>query len=70
MNLQILQPQEIEFHYILPSIRKSLSIHLKRQGLDQKDIAKLLHIRESTVSQYINNKRASKIDFNKNKEPK
>ncbi|MBI2667534.1 helix-turn-helix domain-containing protein [Candidatus Woesearchaeota archaeon] len=65
MNLQILQPQEIEFHYILPSIRKSLSVHLKEQGLDQKEIARLLHIRESTVSQYINNKRANTIEFNK-----
>jgi|TARA_Y100000310_G_scaffold38954_1_gene36512 predicted transcriptional regulator len=64
MALQLLHPQEIEYHYILPSIRKHISIHLKEQGLDQKKIASLLHIRESTVSQYINNKRANKIDFN------
>ena len=64
MTLQLLQPQEIEYHYILPSIRKYISIHLKEQGLDQKKIASLLHIRESTVSQYINNKRANKIEFN------
>ncbi|MBI2663044.1 helix-turn-helix domain-containing protein [Candidatus Woesearchaeota archaeon] len=64
MTIQLLQPQEIEFHYILPSIRKSLSVHLKEQGLDQKGIAKLLCIRESTVSQYVNNKRANKVDFN------
>jgi|TARA_Y100000310_G_scaffold302635_1_gene340199 predicted transcriptional regulator len=64
MNLQILHPQEIEFHYILPSIRKYLSLCLKEQGLGQKQIANLLHIRESTVSHYINNKRATKIKFN------
>lgn len=64
MKLTLLQPQEIEFHYIIPTVRKYLSICLKEQGLDQKRIAELLHIRESTVSQYIHNKRASKINFN------
>ena len=63
MTLQLLQPQEIEFHYILPTIRKYLSIHLKEHGLDQKEIAKILQIRESTVSQYIHNKRANKVNF-------
>ena len=62
-NPQLLQPQELEVFYIIPTIRKYLTLNLKQRGLNQKTIAHLLGIRESTVSQYINDKRAAKISF-------
>ncbi len=59
MNLQLTLPQEIEVMYIIPSVRKYFAIYMKEEGKSQKEIAKLLCIRESTVSQYINQKRGS-----------
>ncbi len=60
---KLVTPSEIESFYLIPTIRKELTKHLKDQGLDQKEIAKKLHITEPAVSQYVNSKRASQIDF-------
>ena len=60
---ELLQPQEIEVFYIIPTIRSYFTRYLKQKGMNQKEIAKLLGIRESTVSQYMSSKRASKIIF-------
>ena len=61
----LLQPQEIEVYYIIPTIRHYLSLFMKKQGLKQKNIAKILNIKESTVSQYLSEKRGSKFKFSK-----
>ena len=52
-------PQEIELWYVIPSIRKALVTELKKQGLKQKEIAPLLGITESAISQYMKDKRAA-----------
>lgn len=65
MLKNLMQPQEIEAFYIIPAIRAHLAKEMKNLGKNQKEIAKLLGLRESTVSQYINNKRAT-LEFNKN----
>jgi len=64
MTTQLLQPQEVEVYYIIPTIRKYLAYALKRRGMAQRDIARLFMLRESTVSQYFNSKRASLVNFN------
>lgn len=51
-------PQEIEIWYVVPAIRKALVMQLKEKGLLQKDIAKMLGITESAISQYMKDKRA------------
>jgi len=51
-------PQEIELWHVIPMIRKLLVLDLKTQDLRQKEIASLLHITESAVSQYLKDKRA------------
>ncbi len=61
--LQLLHPQEIEVYYILPALRRELSIALKRKGLEQKRIAELLGVTAAAVSQYLRNKRASDFRF-------
>jgi uncharacterized protein len=58
-----LHPQEVEVFYILPAIRRELSIALKELGKSQKDIAKLLGVTEAAVSQYISAKRANDVQF-------
>ena len=58
-----LHPQEIEVWYILPAIRKELTIEMKKLGLDQKTIAKIIGITEAAVSQYISEKRANEVEF-------
>ena len=59
-----LMPQEVEVRFILPALRKELSIELQNKGLKQKEIAKLLHITPAAVSQYIKQKRGNTC-FNK-----
>ena len=64
MKLQIVQPQEVEVFYILPAIRSRMAAALKEQGMKQKDIAGLLCVQESTISQYLSSKRAAEVKFN------
>jgi predicted transcriptional regulator len=52
-------PQEIELWYVIPAIRKALVLELKRHSIRQKDIAAMLGLTGSAVSQYIKAKRAS-----------
>ncbi len=54
----MLQPQEVEVFYILPAIRRELSIALKERGRSQKEIALLLGVTEAAVSNYLNDRRA------------
>lgn len=58
-------PQEIETFYIIPTIRKYLARFMKAEGMKQREIAKVLSLRDAAVSQYLNNKRGNKIDFDK-----
>ncbi|MFC1754118.1 transcriptional regulator [Thermoproteota archaeon] len=60
---KILSPQSVEVHYILPAVRRELAMDLKEMGLGQKEIAKKLSVTEAAVSQYVNDKRACKVDF-------
>ena len=55
---KLLFPQEIEVWYVLPAIRKALTLELIKAGKSQKDAAKLLGITEAAVSHYKKNKRA------------
>ncbi|MBI2581087.1 helix-turn-helix domain-containing protein [Candidatus Woesearchaeota archaeon] len=64
MKLQIIQPQEVEVFYILPAIRSGMAAAMKKQGMSQKDIARLLCVQESTISQYLSSKRAADVKFN------
>lgn len=60
-------PQELEVWYILPAIRKELAKFLiKDFNLKQKEAASLLGLTEAAVSQYVKEKRASGIAFDKN----
>jgi uncharacterized protein len=54
-----LMPQEIEVRFILPSIRKELSLELQKKGLKQVEISKLLGITPAAVSQYLKQKRGN-----------
>lgn len=59
----MLYPQEVEVFYLIPAIRKEIAVQLKVQGKEQKQIAELLGITESAISQYFSNKRATEIKF-------
>ncbi len=50
-------PQEIEVWYLIPAIRKELAISLYNLGLKQKNIAELLGLTPSAISQYLKEKR-------------
>ena len=56
-------PTEVEYWYVLPVIRKELAKNLKEQGnLRQKEVADILGISESAVSQYLKGTRAGLED--------
>jgi len=57
-------PQEIEVWYIIPAIRKEMaSCLIKDFSYSYDKVGKALGISKAAVSQYMNNKRASKIKF-------
>lgn len=58
-----LHPQEVEVFYILPAIRRELTLALKELGKPQKEIAKLLGVTEAAVSQYLSSKRGNDVQF-------
>lgn len=61
-------PQEIEVWYVIPSIRKEISkILLKDYKMKYDEIAKLIGVTKSAVSQYLSGKRG---EINLNKEVK
>ena len=63
MVKKVLHPQEIQVWYILPALRKELTLEMKKLGLDQKTIAKIIGVTEAAVSQYIKEKRATEVEF-------
>ncbi|MFQ5474837.1 MAG: transcriptional regulator [Candidatus Nanoarchaeia archaeon] len=62
--VKLLHPSEIETFYILPALRRQLALFMKASGMQQKDIAKVMHVQSATISQYINNKRGRQFRFN------
>jgi predicted transcriptional regulator len=52
-------PQAIELYYLIPSLRKQLAIALMKRGLKQKEVARLLSLTPSAISQYLSGKRAT-----------
>ncbi|MBI4146637.1 helix-turn-helix domain-containing protein [Candidatus Woesearchaeota archaeon] len=63
---RLLQPQEIEVFYILPTVRKEIAQCMKASGKPQKEIAKLLGVTDAAVSQYLSYKRAANFEFKGN----
>lgn len=62
VNSIMRHPQEIEVWYIMPAIRKELfNILRDKHNFNQKEIAKLLNITESAVSQYKKEKRGQHV---------
>jgi len=55
--------QEIEYWYVLPSIRGLLAKELQNKGLKQNEIAKVMHLTPPAVSQYLKGKRGREIKF-------
>ncbi len=59
-------PQEIEVWYLLPALRREIAKSLiKKNGLSQKETAKILGITEPAISQYLSSKRGKKMIFSK-----
>ena len=56
-----LLPQEIETFYIIPTIRRYITVFLKKK-MKQKEIAAIFQVNSATVSQYAK-KRGHQIDF-------
>ena len=60
-----LLPQELEVWYLIPAIRRELTkFFIKKHELTQKQVAEILGLTESAVSQYLKGKRAEELKFN------
>lgn len=55
---RLIFPCELVVWKILPAIKAEIARELKRSGLKQKEIAKLLGVTEAAISQYFSKKRA------------
>jgi len=53
---------------VLPAIRAALAAELVRKGVSQQEVARLLELAPSAVSQYISGKRGYRIVFEGNAE--
>ncbi len=63
VNTMVL-PQEIETFYVIPALRRQLALAMYSQGMKQKDVAEILGINSSAISQYRSSKRGDKITLN------
>jgi len=55
-------PQEIEVWYIIPAIRKEFAkVFVKKHKLSYEKTGEILGISKAAISQYISNKRATKM---------
>lgn len=61
---ELIYPQEIEVRYVIPALRNAFATEFKKKGLSQREIAGLLQVRESTISQYLSKKRGDNASFN------
>mgnify|MGYP001569621154 CR=1 FL=1 len=59
-------PQEIEVWYVIPAIRRDIATVLKSRGIKQTEVAKIMGITKSAVTQYLNSKRAKDLKFSEN----
>ncbi|MEM3113020.1 MAG: transcriptional regulator [Candidatus Pacearchaeota archaeon] len=65
MSLRLM-PQELEVWYLLPALRRELSkMFINLYWLNQKETAEILGITESAVSQYLKDKRANELRFDR-----
>ncbi|MBI2148883.1 hypothetical protein HYU23_04335 [Candidatus Woesearchaeota archaeon] len=56
--------QELEVWYVIPAIRKEITIAMQSNGLKQVEIAKRLGLTKAAVNQYLSNKRGNELKFN------
>lgn len=59
----MVHPSEIIYWEILPAIRRQIVLEMKGMGIRQSEIAKILNVTPSAISQYISNKRGE-FEFN------
>ena len=57
-------PQELEVWYVIPAIRKEITIVMQSNGLKQVEIAKRLGLTKAAVNQYLSNKRGNELKLN------
>ena len=60
---RLLQPQEIETFYIIPTIRSQFAEVLMKNGMKQKQVAEIFGVTTATISQYSSKKRGNEIQF-------
>jgi len=65
MGLKLLHPQEVEVFYVLPALRKEFAEAFKAIGTSQTKIAQIMGVTDAAVSQYLNEKRATDVNFTK-----
>ncbi len=56
-------PQEVQVWILMPAVRREFVFALKKTGKKQSEIAKLMGLTQSAVSQYIKGKRGAEHDL-------
>lgn len=60
---ELLARNDIDYKFLIPSIRREMVKIMFRQGMKQTDIARTLHISDASVSMYLAKQRAKAIQF-------
>jgi predicted transcriptional regulator len=63
--MKIETPQEVEVWYLIPALRRGLMSEMLKAGVRKKDIASYLNVTKSAISQYLTNKRAGDVVFDR-----
>ena len=61
---KLVLPQELETFYVIPALRRQLALAMDGAGMKQKDIAAILGVNTSAISQYKSKKRGEKVQLN------
>ncbi len=56
-------PQEVEVWYVILAIRREMAAGMRRHGLKNKEIAKVLDVSDAAVFQYSKSKRGCAVVF-------
>lgn len=61
-------PLELCSRYLVPAVRRELSLRLMKRGLTGVEVARLLGVSPSLVSRYLNSERGAQIDLERHRD--
>ncbi|MFX1252617.1 MAG: transcriptional regulator [Promethearchaeota archaeon] len=61
--MPIIMHEELVARYLIPAIKREISEELTIRGYRPAEIARILHVTPAAITQYLNQKRAQRVNF-------